>query len=140
MVGSVTSISRRSLPRRNLIRAAMGASASPIGGVAVGGDQQRDMIVPGGVGDAEADHDLIQERRIRQRDTLAGEIAADMKDELIGSGKKRSAFQQGMIAAPIGIGCQRQERATGNSGARWVEPVQLDVDALRRPASGGIED
>jgi len=98
------------------------------------------MIVPGGVGDAEADHDLIKEGRVRQRYALAGEIAARMEDELIDSGKKGSAFQQGVIAAPIGIGRQGQERATRNSDPRWVEPVQLDADTLRRPASGGIED
>ena len=46
-------------------------SASPVGRVPVGGEQQRDVIVLVGVGDAESDGDLVEEERVRA-DAMSG--------------------------------------------------------------------
>ena len=50
-----------------VLRHCRARSTAPIGAVAVGREQQRHMVVLVRAGDAEADHHLVQEARLRQR-------------------------------------------------------------------------
>src|SRR5215472_3080027 len=94
----------------------------------------------GGIGDAEADYDLVQEGRARQRYAAAGEIGAGVKHELIDPSQEGGTLEQGGIAAAIGIRDSGGEgRAAGRHAAR-AEPVEVDPNTGGWKPGGGIEN
>src|SRR5262249_57656614 len=70
--------------------------APPVGRIAVGRNQQRDVIV-GVVGDRKADRDHVEERRIGELCALLAKIIADMKGQLVLTGLERRTVQQRVV-------------------------------------------
>jgi hypothetical protein len=67
------------------------------------------MIVLAGVGNAKAQRDHIQKRRLGLRDTEGSEIRPDVEIQLVNTGLERIALQQRLITAAIGVGLDSRQ-------------------------------
>src|SRR5688572_33345939 len=93
--------------RRNLI--ARRISAPPVGGIAVGREQERHVVVLGRLGDTEAHRDYIQEGRIAELHTHLAQIVPGMEAQLVFAGLKVSLGKQGLVDAAFLVGGDRPE-------------------------------
>jgi len=82
-------------------------------------------VVRGARDDTETDHNLVEKRRIGERQAECAEIIACVEDELVHAGPVFRSGQQRLRGAPVGVG--------DGLGDRFVlpgdEPVQFDADA-----------
>src|SRR5216684_913304 len=74
-------------------------SASAIGRVAPGRDQQRHVKMPFRLADREAQRDLIEERRIGHRHLPFGKVLSDAKRQLIAADRHWPAADQRLVGA-----------------------------------------
>ena len=66
-----------------LASAASARLAAAVGGVAIGREQQRHMIVRAGIGHPEAQRNHIQEARLLGLDALGTQVVAGVEDQLV---------------------------------------------------------
>ena len=92
------------------------------------------MVMLAFIGDAETDHNLVQEFRFRQCFPDGREIVPRMKDQLVITGPELIFRQQGLIAAPIIVGRRAAEMV-----AAIVDTVQVDPYTSGGTPVGGIQ-
>src|SRR5882724_9357940 len=129
MVGSIRSSSRRSQPRRNLMGAATLPSASAVGRIAIGRDQERHMMMGSWIRHAEADDHFIEKAGVGKGDTLSGKIVAGVEDQLIRARGEGRALQQRPFAASVGVRGRRCDALAPRSHA-----IKLDRYSCPRTA------
>src|SRR5262249_26256936 len=111
-------------------------STAPISAVGPGGDEERDMIRHGGVGNSESDRDAVEKTRFGQRSAFADEIIADVTHHCVLRDTQLVCSEQRLICAAIGIGADSFEEP----GFLGVEKPELDLHALSRTSMCGVED
>ncbi len=79
------------------------------------------MVMLAFIGDAEANHYLVQKFRFRQYFPKGRKIVPSMKDQLVFTGTELVFRQQGLITAPIIVGRRAAEMV-----AAIVDTVQVD--------------
>ena len=119
-----------------VVPARRAALAAAIGGVGVGRDEQRHVVVLARIGDPESDRDEIEEGGIGQRDASGTQVFADVEQQLVGTCHKVGPSQQRLVAAAVVVGGHRGEPAA----VVTVDPIELDPQARSRPSAGGVEN
>lgn len=72
------------------------------------------MVVAGGVGEADGQFHDIEKRRVGQGEASCAEVVGDMEEQEILARDEAFAFQQGGVAAAVGVGARlTQEGARG---------------------------
>ena len=71
------------------------------------------MVVAGGVGDSYSNHDLIEERRLRQLEAGASEVVPRVKCELIDSCFDSIAGEQRRVGTAVRVGRARCDAVSG---------------------------
>src|SRR3546814_15904492 len=84
MVGSRRVRRRGRSSSRKRISRRIDPSTSPIGGIAIGRDQQRHVVVASRVGDAEAQRHRVEEGRLRHHHATAAEVGRERKSVVWG--------------------------------------------------------
>src|SRR4051794_1448140 len=109
-------------------------SAAAVGRIAIGRQEQRDMIVPSRIGEAEAYRDDIEKGRIAPRRPLSAVIVAGVEAQLIRSGFQGLPFEYRRIGSPVFVGGHRLEKP-----ARSIDRPQLNDETRSRKAEGCVE-
>lgn len=109
--------------------------AAAIGRIAVGRDQQRHMVVIIGGGDAETQHHLVEECRLRQLHAAGAIVVAGAEHQLIDPGTEVLALQHRLVAAAVVVG----QGGGDQFQLLAFYPVQLDLDAMAGAAVCGIQ-
>src|SRR5690554_8175968 len=87
-----------------LASAASARLAAAVGGVAIGREQQRHMIVRAGIGHPEAQRNHIQEARLLGLDALGTQVVAGVEDQLVLADGEALALEDRRIAAAVVVG------------------------------------
>src|SRR5258708_4888190 len=129
---SVTRPSSSSIRASRLEKSAINVSAPAVGAVGPGGDEQRDVVAGGGVGDGEADGHTVEERTVLQ---MRDEIVLHEKQQLVAAHGHLRAGEQGAVGAAVGIGRDGLEQRV----LAVIFP-KLDPHPGGGPAGGEVED
>src|SRR5918998_1664314 len=108
--------------------------APAVGAVGPRRDQERHVVVGGGVGDAEPDRHAPEKGRVR--DSLAREVLADLERDLVHA--RLRLVEQRRVGAAVGVGGRLLQELP--AVARRVEAEELEAEACGRTACGGVQD
>ena len=75
------------------------------------------MILPGGIGNADANDDAIEERRIAEREARPPEVVTNMERQLIDAAFQTIARDERRIRASLRVGRRRRAAAPGRRDA-----------------------
>ena len=95
------------------------------------------MVMRLGVGDAEANWNDVEERRVRELHAPAAKIVADVEDKLEPARARAIGAYQRLVRAAIRGGRNIGDKRASGSAAQLVK---LDTDALSRPADSDVQD
>jgi hypothetical protein len=95
------------------------------------------MVMRLRVGDAKADWNHIEERRVGYFDAPTAEIVTGVEDELEPAGARLVGAYQRLVAATVCIGHDVGDEVALRSARQLVK---LHPNAFRRRASGHVED
>src|SRR5690606_19525419 len=110
-------------------------SAASIGRVAVRRNQQGHVVMVLLGADAEAQHYHVEEGRFGKLYATRAVVIACTELQLVNAGAVLVAFQQGRIAAAVGIGLPAGDQLQASA----LDAIKLDLGAAARTAVGGVQ-
>src|SRR5579859_6475033 len=113
----------------------MGSSASAIGRIAVGREEERHVIVLLRRRYAETNGHHVQKRRIRQP-VRRLEIGAGMEAELVDAGSESFALEDRPVEAPVTVGLGRSQPLLIEA----IQAIELNRQPRRRSTERRVED
>src|SRR4051794_28788441 len=111
-------------------------STASVGGIAPGRDEERNVVLPVGLGDGEADRDEIEEWRVGRIRSDGPEIGPHIENELISARAEGLSAQERRIRPPIGV----RGRDGNEVAAVFIDEEELDRDSLRGAAMRCIKN
>lgn len=93
------------------------------------------MVMLAAIGDADAEDDVTDKRRVWQRLSTRGKVFAEAEYQFVNPDRQRSSFEQGLVAATILVGNDTVQKLAFSA----FHAKQRYLDPIARQAERGVE-